>query len=214
MYLSKYHHRACICVCMRCVLVCARVPVMTLECQQLVGSLQLQGSFAKEPYKRDDTLRKRPMILRSLVIVSTPYLVIGHDEPNKRECRCICVCMRCVLVGVGVPVMTITIGHDQPHRREPHNHTSTHTHTCVCVCACVRVCVCACACVRVCACVCVCVRARAHVSVSVRVCVRICVYEFCCVGVSVVVPVIAITIGHDGPNKREDHASCICLVFV
>ena len=32
---------------------------------QLVGSLKLQVSFAKEPYKRDDILQKRPMILKN-----------------------------------------------------------------------------------------------------------------------------------------------------
>jgi len=32
----------------------------------------LKGS-AKEPYKRDDILQKRPIILRSLLIVATPY---------------------------------------------------------------------------------------------------------------------------------------------
>jgi len=40
---------------------------------RLVVSLELQVSFAKEPYKRDDILRKRPIILRSLLIVATPY---------------------------------------------------------------------------------------------------------------------------------------------
>jgi len=39
----------------------------------LVGSLKLQVSFAKEPYKRDDILQKRPIVLRSLLIVATPY---------------------------------------------------------------------------------------------------------------------------------------------
>jgi len=38
---------------------------------QLVGSLKLQVSFAKEPYKRDYILQKRPIILRSLIIVAT-----------------------------------------------------------------------------------------------------------------------------------------------
>jgi len=38
----------------------------------LVGSLKLQVSFAKEPYKRDDILQKRPVILRSLIIEATP----------------------------------------------------------------------------------------------------------------------------------------------
>ena len=38
-----------------------------------VGSLKLQISFAKEPYKRDYTLQKRPIILRRLLIIATPY---------------------------------------------------------------------------------------------------------------------------------------------
>ena len=38
---------------------------------RLVGSLKLQVSFAKKPYKRDDILQKRPIILRSLLIVAT-----------------------------------------------------------------------------------------------------------------------------------------------
>ena len=36
----------------------------------LVGSLKLFVSFAKEPYKRDYILQKRPVILRSLLIVT------------------------------------------------------------------------------------------------------------------------------------------------
>ena len=39
----------------------------------LVGSIKLQVSFAKEPYKRDDILRKRPIILSILLTVATPY---------------------------------------------------------------------------------------------------------------------------------------------
>ena len=39
---------------------------------RLVGSWKLQVSFTKEPYKRDDILQKRPIILRSLLIVATP----------------------------------------------------------------------------------------------------------------------------------------------
>jgi len=41
---------------------------------RFVGSLKLYVSFAKEPYKRDDLLQKRPTILRSLLIVATPYI--------------------------------------------------------------------------------------------------------------------------------------------
>jgi len=40
---------------------------------RLVGSLKLQVSFAKEPCKRDEILHKRPVFLRSLLIVATPY---------------------------------------------------------------------------------------------------------------------------------------------
>jgi len=40
---------------------------------RLVGSLELQVFFAKEPYKRDDILQERPIILKSLLIVATPY---------------------------------------------------------------------------------------------------------------------------------------------
>ena len=40
---------------------------------RLVGSLKLKVSVAKEPYKRDCILQKRPMILRSLPIVATAY---------------------------------------------------------------------------------------------------------------------------------------------
>jgi len=50
---------------------------------RLVGSLKLQVSFAKEPYKKDYLLQKRHVILRSLLIVATlyaykPYTHISH----------------------------------------------------------------------------------------------------------------------------------------
>ena len=35
--------------------------------------LKISVSFAKEPYKRDDILQKRPIISRSLLIVATSY---------------------------------------------------------------------------------------------------------------------------------------------
>jgi len=41
---------------------------------RLVGSFKLQVSFAKEPYKRDDILQNRLIILISLLIVATPYV--------------------------------------------------------------------------------------------------------------------------------------------
>jgi len=39
---------------------------------RLVGSIKLYVSFAKEPYKRDDILHKRPVILSILLTVATP----------------------------------------------------------------------------------------------------------------------------------------------
>ena len=58
------------CICMYvCVYIC------THRWLRLVGSLKLFVSFAKEPYKRDDILQKRPIILRSLLFVATPIPV-------------------------------------------------------------------------------------------------------------------------------------------
>jgi len=45
----------------------------TMGWLQLVGSLKLKVSFAKDPDERDYILQKRPIILRSLLIVATPY---------------------------------------------------------------------------------------------------------------------------------------------
>ena len=50
---------------------------------RLVGSLKLQVSFAKEPFKRDYILQKRYFILRSLLIVATPYQIsLWHSSMN------------------------------------------------------------------------------------------------------------------------------------
>jgi len=38
----------------------------------LVGSIKLQVFFAKEPYKTDDILQKKPIILSILLTVATP----------------------------------------------------------------------------------------------------------------------------------------------
>jgi len=46
---------------------------------RLVGYLKLQVSFAKEPYKKDYSLQKRPIILRSLLIVATSYVLFLPD---------------------------------------------------------------------------------------------------------------------------------------
>jgi len=39
----------------------------------LVGSIKLYVSFAKEPYKRDGILQKRPIIESILLTAATPY---------------------------------------------------------------------------------------------------------------------------------------------
>jgi len=38
-------------------------------------ALSCRSFFAKEPYKRDDILQERLIILRSLRIVATPYVI-------------------------------------------------------------------------------------------------------------------------------------------
>jgi len=57
-----------------------------------VGSLKLKVPFAKEPYKRDDILQKRPIILRSLLIVATPYYY------KKRQALVRCSVLQYVVV--------------------------------------------------------------------------------------------------------------------
>jgi len=53
---------------------------------RLVGSYrsftELQVSFAKEPYKRGHIMQKRPVILRSLLIVATPHPPSTHATPH------------------------------------------------------------------------------------------------------------------------------------
>jgi len=45
----------------------------------LVGSIEVQVSFAKEPYKRDNILQKRRIIWSILLTVATPYHMF-HDD--------------------------------------------------------------------------------------------------------------------------------------
>ena len=55
---------------------------------QLVGSLKRKDSFANDPYERDYISKKRPILLRSLLIVATPYGVCEKKYSNG------CVCER------------------------------------------------------------------------------------------------------------------------
>ena len=52
---------------------------------RLVGSLKLLVFFAKEPYKTDEILRKRSIILRSLLIVATSYVMWISPARNLLE---------------------------------------------------------------------------------------------------------------------------------
>ena len=72
--------------------VCANVErricqVNVLGWLRLVGSLILQVSFAKQPYKRDYILQKRRKISRSLLIVATPHaLHVSIGLSRSQEC--------------------------------------------------------------------------------------------------------------------------------
>jgi len=113
--------RVCVCVCV-CSCVCVFLCVCVRFCVVIRSlSLDFQVSFAKEPYKRDYILQKRPIILRSQLIVATPPYVLTYIDFNVmirflsldfqlcKECMYVYVCV-CVLV-------------------------------CACVCVCVYVCV-------------------------------------------------------------------------
>jgi len=54
---------------------------------QIVGSIKLQVSFAKEPDKRDAILQKKPIILSILLTVASPYV------------QCIATCLLKSLTG-------------------------------------------------------------------------------------------------------------------
>ena len=79
---------------------CPRGLVCCMRRLRLVGSLQLQVSFAqKKASKRDCILQKRLMILWSLQIVGTPYPFKDQhdtDTSNNSGKRIICDVLRCV----------------------------------------------------------------------------------------------------------------------
>ena len=54
---------------------------LTMGWLWLVGSIKLQVSFAKEPYKRDYILQKRPGILSILLTVATPPYAFTWTPP-------------------------------------------------------------------------------------------------------------------------------------
>ena len=70
------------------VIVAWRIYMRDMWWLRLFGSLKLLVSFAKVPCKRDYILQKRPMILRSLLIVATPYDSSLHMKISLFEIFC------------------------------------------------------------------------------------------------------------------------------
>jgi len=65
----------------------------TMGWLRLVGSLKQQVSFAKEPYKRDYILQKKPIIWRNLLMVATAYSAMHSRWPlcnNIVRCEWVC----------------------------------------------------------------------------------------------------------------------------
>ena len=111
---------------------------------RLVGSLKLQVSFAKKPYKRDYNLQQRRIILRRLLIVATSY-------PNV-TCHIIPQChlwqwgmtwhmtLGCDMIGVCVtsapkyhmwnytPMSCAHMSHHTPHMHEARESHVTSAH--------------------------------------------------------------------------------------
>ena len=116
---------------------------------RLVGSLKLQVSFAKEPCKRDYILQKRPMILRSVLMVATPYEIACMPSVWTRFQSGLCVHMHrvpkklgfrnsgirivyvyvCIFVHIFVYVYLCAYMHTQQKHRHRHTHANTYMHT-------------------------------------------------------------------------------------
>jgi len=122
----------CICVCVKClclylclyVYVCIRCDYLLHDQEaaavnmgwlRLVGSLKLQVSFAEYRFFNRALLQKRPIILRSLLIVATPYGFCLLAYCKMCVCLCVsmsraCVCFRvCVCVCVCICVSDATL---------------------------------------------------------------------------------------------------------
>jgi len=91
---------------------------------RLVGSLKLYVSFAKEPYKRDFVLQKRPVILRSLPIVATLYVLI---------CEHMCMSCACVFIYMFIYICAYDMRMDICMCIYFHTCIRTCTHTYVCI---------------------------------------------------------------------------------
>jgi len=82
-----------------CEYICVCVHVLEVQgygAATISRLLKIIVLFGKEPYKRDCILQKRPMILRSLLIVATRYLL--SSDRSVCVCACVYMCVRlCVL---------------------------------------------------------------------------------------------------------------------
>ena len=79
---SVLHCTVC-CSCKQCVAACRallRRRRASVRWLRLVDSLKTKVSSAKEPYKRDDIMKKRRIFLRSLLIIATPHAQ-GQSPP-------------------------------------------------------------------------------------------------------------------------------------
>jgi len=103
MFVCMYVCIVCMHVCIHaCIRVCVyhgSNPCLHMSWLWLVDPLKLQVFFAKEPCKRDYILQKKPIILRSLLIIATPYLYLCVCSFLPRPLAvcltsymCVCVC--------------------------------------------------------------------------------------------------------------------------
>jgi len=102
----------------------------TMGWLRLVGSLKLQVSLAKETYKTDYILQKRPVILRSLLIVATPYCewLPFSSTWAERLYTYIIICMCMIYVYVYIYVYVL------------YNNMYVY-HFCICVYVCIYICI-------------------------------------------------------------------------
>ena len=122
-----------------------------MQCLRLVASLKLQVSFAEYRLLYRALLQKRPIILRSLLIVAPPHrwniTIFIHLPQCVFACVCVCACV-CMYVCVCVI---------QCHGEHLRRRLIIAFDAQVCVCAYVSVHLCVCVFVNMCVCLCVCV---------------------------------------------------------
>ena len=162
---------------------------------RLVGSLKIQVSFAKESYKRDCTLQKKPVILRSVLIVGTAYTKsCRQNTTNHLEMTAVVSKWQSYYddpasVKELERLKSFAEKHDlkEDKRKQAavglcQQRVSVYVCVCVFVCVCVCACVCARVCVRVrvCVCVCMCVYVCVCVCACARVCVCVCLFVYVC----------------------------------